>query len=436
MIATQTLLRCLVLTGTLCVALAGCVKSSDSSHVVIRMANWGGASEETEFEATIRRLREEFQRNNPGVEVRVERIPGSQEYVSKMLLSFVAGTEPDIMALDASSAAVFINNGVLLDLAPLIASDPTFRLADYYENVVSIAKRGDKLFAIPGDFTPMVLYYNRKLFREAGIEEPKPGWTYYDFLDAARKLTIVGSDGKTVQWGFKFANWMPGWITWIWNNGGDVLSPTGDRATGYFDSAQTVEALTFLRDLVTKYRVAPSLSSTAATGVDPFLAGKAAMEISGHWAMVGYKEAKELNMEDIGVAPVPTNLPAERGKRTSTTVMYEMGFAIGKNCKHPDAAWKFIKFCTGKRYQEVYNSTGIAVCARKDVSQARAADERERRFLEIVPSARAPWGSVVEGYAFVETTGVQAMDRILAGEDPKRVARQAAQRIDEYFRIR
>lgn len=435
MMVVRTWMRWVGLIGA-CIVLNACQRSDASSRIVVRVANWGGASEETEFELTIRRLREQFQRENPDIEVRVERIPGSQEYVSKMLLSFVAGTEPDIMALDASSAAVFINNGVLRDLTPLIESDPSFRLSDYYENVVAIARRGDQLYAIPGDFTPMVLFYNRKLFREAGVEEPRPGWTYDDFLDAAKKLTIVRSDGKTVQWGFKFANWMPGWITWIWNNGGDVLSPNGDRAGGYFDSPRTVEALTFLRDLVTKHRVAPSLSTTAATGVDPFLTGKAAMEISGHWAMVGYQEAKDLNMEDIGVAPVPTNLPPRDGKRTATTVMYEMGFAIGKNCKHPEAAWKFIKFCTGQRYQEAYNSTGIAVCARKDVSQARATDERERRFLEIVPTARAPWGSIVEGYAFVETTGVQAMDRILAGEDPQQVARQAARRIDEYFRIR
>jgi len=435
MMVVRTAMRWVGLIGV-CIVLNACQRSDASSRIVVRVANWGGASEETEFELTIRRLREQFQRENPDIEVRVERIPGSQEYVSKMLLSFVAGTEPDIMALDASSAAVFINNGVLRDLTPLIESDPSFRLSDYYENVVAIARRGDQLYAIPGDFTPMVLFYNRKLFREAGVEEPRPGWTYDDFLDAAKKLTIVRSDGKTVQWGFKFANWMPGWITWIWNNGGDVLSPNGDRAGGYFDSPRTVEALTFLRDLVTKHRVAPSLSTTAATGVDPFLTGKAAMEISGHWAMVGYQEAKDLNMEDIGVAPVPTNLPPRDGERTATTVMYEMGFAIGKNCKHPEAAWKFIKFCTGQRYQEAYNSTGIAVCARKDVSQARATDERERRFLEIVPTARAPWGSIVEGYAFVETTGVQAMDRILAGEDPQQVARQAARRIDEYFRIR
>ncbi|MFY9234458.1 MAG: extracellular solute-binding protein, partial [Fimbriimonadaceae bacterium] len=208
----------------------GCqyLPGDEPGKIIIRLATWGGAEDtDSDFNQTIRGLWREFERENPGVVIREEKIPGSKEYVSKMLLSFVAGTEPDIMSLDASSAAIFIENGVLKDLRPLIDKDPEFKLDDYYENAVKIASRGEKVYAIPGDFTPMVVYYNRKLFDEAGVPYPRDNWTYDDFIEKAKKLTIP----EKQQWGFKFDNWMPGWIVWLWNTGGDVLgtpSPFSD----------------------------------------------------------------------------------------------------------------------------------------------------------------------------------------------------------------
>src|SRR5688572_13167682 len=103
--------------------LAGCGASDDTDKVVLRISNWSG---DGEFEQTIKGIYEEFERRHPGVDVRVEGIPDG--YVSKVILGFVAGTEPDVMLLDASSAAIFIDNGVLADLAPIIAEDELFDL--------------------------------------------------------------------------------------------------------------------------------------------------------------------------------------------------------------------------------------------------------------------------------------------------------------------
>ncbi len=407
----------------------GCVNPKTGGKTILRVATWGGAGDDSEFVKTVRRLRQEFEKQNPGVEVREEGIPGPGEYVKKLLQSFVAGTEPDIITLDASSAAVFIDNDVLLDLAPLIAADSEFNLNDFYENVVDIARRGSRLYAIPGDFTPIVMYYNKRMFDDAGVPYPKAGWTFEDFANAAKRLTKPG------QFGFKFVNWMPGWITWMWNEGGDVLSPNGDRAAGFLDSERCQRAAEFLRSLVSVWKVAPSLSQSAAAGVDLFANGQAAMEVSGHWAMIGYKNSPKgpdgrplLRIEDVGVAPLPSNI----GK--SVTVMYEAGFAIGKNCKHRELAWKYIKFMTSHRVQSEYNATGIAVCARKDVSQERAADERERMFLALIPTARAPWGAKVEGYETVERAGETAMNAIITGSKSAADAlAEAARKIDKDF---
>src|SRR5690606_25918741 len=141
-------------------------------------------------------------------------------------------------------------------------------------------------------------------------------------------------------YGFTFTNWMPGWIMWLWNNGGDVLNEEGTQAKGYLDSPENVEAITWLRDLVDKHKVAPAFSAMAAQGVEPFANGDAAMEVSGHCALITYTNSKKIDSNEIGVVPLPRRAKADR----SVTVMYEAGLAIGQNCKNPDLAWKFGKY--------------------------------------------------------------------------------------------
>ncbi|MBI5707304.1 MAG: sugar ABC transporter substrate-binding protein [Armatimonadetes bacterium] len=400
-----------------------CGCGSEEAKATLRIANWGGAGDDSEFQRTIREIFQEFGTANR-CRVLQEGIPGSQDYVSKMLLNFVAKSTPDIMTVDASSASVFVDNGALMDLSPYLARDKDISLDEFFPNVVDICRRGDKVYAIPGDFTPMVLYYNKRLFDQAGVPYPDGNWNFAEFREAAAKLTI-----KDKQYGFAFSNWMPGWIMFLWNNGADVLSPDGTKAGGFIDSPKAVEAVTFLRDLVNA-GYAPSLSASAATGVDFFATGRAAMGVSGHWAITGYKESKDIKMSEIGVAPLPTNLAK------SVTVMYEAGLAISKEAKNPDLAWKYLKFFTSYAIQKRYNKTGIAVDARKDVAAERGTDPLERAFLDIVPSARPPWGSRVMGYDYLETAGTKAMEAILQGADPKTALTEAARRIDAYFQLR
>jgi multiple sugar transport system substrate-binding protein len=267
---------------------------------------------------------------------------------------------------------------------------------------------------------------------------PTADWNFAKFREVAKKLTIPGDKpgDPPKQYGFAFANWMPGWVMWLWNNGADHMSPDGKSASGYLDSPKSVEAVQFVADLVVQDPSAPTLSQAAAQGVDLFANGQAAMTVSGHWAMIGYKAAPKgpdglpkITWDDLGVVAMPHNVPQ------SQTVMYESGYAIGAHCKHPEAAWKFIKYMTSHRIQAQYQTSGIAVCARKDVAEERAKTSAlEAGFIPIIPSARPPYGSRIEGYAFVEAQGEKAMDSVLqSGRSPQEALTKAAKRIDREF---
>lgn len=398
----------------------GCGASKGSERIVLRIASWGGAGDDSDAARIQREVYAEFERLHPNVEIQLENTPGPQDYVKKMLLSFVAKAEPDIMRLDASSAAVFINNGVLLDLTSKINGPNGIELGDFFPNVVAIAKRGDAIYAIPIDFTPMVVYYNKEHFDKAGVPYPKFDWTWDDFLAAAKALT---KDGK---YGYTFNNWMPGWLPWIWNNDADVFGENR-KATGAANSPQFVEGITWLRDLVIVHKVAPSLSQLASEGAPPFSHGEAAMETSGHWNLVGLANAPDIKLDQIGIVPIPVS---RRGMQPKT-VMYESGWSIGKNCRHADLAWEFIRYYTSQEVQRKIQSTGIGICARRDIATERANDPRERDFLRIVPTAIRPWGATIEEYNFVESEGQKAMDGVLkGGRDPMEAFTRFAEAVD------
>lgn len=413
-------------------AVISCGPSIPPGSIVLRIGNWGGAKEGNDFDKKVEQIYRDFEKENPGVILREENIPDN--YVAKISLAYIAKAEPDIVMLDASSSALFINSRIVTDLTPFIDSDKKFSLDDFFPNVVNIARRGNALYAIPQDFTPMVVYYNKKLFDAAHVPYPKSSWNFEQFQAVARKLTIKGdySGDQAKQYGFAFTNWPPGWVMWLWNNGADHISPDGTKAVGYLDSPKSVQAVTFLRDMVQE-GLAPSISQTAAMGVDPFANGKAAMAISGHWSLVGYKAAPKgpdgkplITWDDLGVVALPHNTPEPQ------TVMYESGFAIGAHCKHTDVAWKFIRYMTSHRIQSIYQSSGIAVCGRKDVAEERAkTSPLEAAFIPIIPSARPPYGSKIEGYDFVEEQMQKAMDSIIQnGRDPQEAMTRAAQAVE------
>jgi multiple sugar transport system substrate-binding protein len=408
-------------------ALEGCARrktDAPAGVVVLHIADWGGATADPNMARFQRAVEAEWERRFPRILVKPEHIPGSGEYVSKLLTSFVAKTEPELISLDASSAAIFIENDCLLDLMPLVRAE-RFDLSVYYPNVLALAQRGEKLYALPADFTPMMLYYNTRLFDKAGVPYPQDGWTWDDFREACRQLTVQPPGAtRPMQYGFQFENWMPGWIMWIWQNGSDVLSPDGKRATGYLDSPATQEAVAFFTSLVQE-KLAPSLSEAQAQGADPFQSGLVAMKISGHWSIVGLKASERIKLEEVGVVSLP-----QRKKRV--TVLYEMGYAITKRCKRPKEAWEFVKFMSGPFVQRAKAELGIGISAHRAIAESRRnTTPLEPVFLDNIRYGIAPWGARVENYAQVEDIGKEMVEQILIGGiSVEKALREAARRID------
>lgn len=400
--------------------LCGCGdEGSAQATRTLRVANWLHAAVDPSFLALEHALEQEYEQANPGWRLLLEPIPGAGQYAPKLVLMHVAGNPPDAGYLDLSAGAVFIRRGVVRDISRWVQTDDEFRLDDYFPQVASSFQRDGRVFGVPLDFTPMVIFYNRRLFDEAGEPYPEDGWTWEQFAATARRMTLRDADPRAParQFGLHFENVMSFWILWLWSNGGDVLTPDGARAGGALDGPRSVDAIDFLLRLMFDDRSLPTPRESASLGLDLFRAGRAAMDLKGHWMLIDYRSAGL----DVGVVSVPTNIGRP------VTVLYQSGLCAFERGSNADAAWRWIRFMTSAPVQVRRVASGIAISANRHAAAHYADDPIEQAFLRQVEFGRQPWGATVERYPLVEEIGSEMMRSILnaVAKAPDAAARRA-----------
>jgi multiple sugar transport system substrate-binding protein len=232
-------------------------------------------------------------------------------------------------------------------------------------------KGGDQQWALPEQFAGIFLYYNKRLFDEAGVAPPSADWTdsnwnWETFIDAAQKLTKT-SGGKITQYGFVDA-WVPYLSASVlaMGNGVDWFSPPVSPTKCNMDDPSFVAGWQFYSDLANKHKVAPvPQDDGVAPATDLFAAGQAAMCLSGHWMYGAFAEVSDLEF-DVAALPMGPNATAGKSDIGAT------GLAIAAASKNPDAAWEFVKFSCSSEGQEIIAKTGLFVPVLKSVVNSEA----------------------------------------------------------------
>ncbi len=390
--------------------------SPAQDRVTLRLVDWAGIEEIPLDEQAIAA----FRQLHPGIDVEYEPNPGRQ-YEEKILSALAADDAPDVFLLDSKLVPTFTEKGILLDLVPYITSleiDTT----QWYPNVLAIARRGNSLYAFPKGFTPLMIFYNKRSFREAGISSPSADWTWDDYLQAAKSLTKdIDGDGTPDRYGAAFTNYYFYWIPWIWSGGGDVVGPSGDKSTGFLNSPRTESALQFLIDLRVKYHVAPDVGTWAQsekTGANYqlFSNGKIGMIVDGHWRLPKFLQYMESGALDIGVAPLPRH-PGEK----KVNVMYESGWCIPASSRHQREAVMLAAFMAGETACRIRAARRLEIPSVITVAnEVVAADPTgmEETFVKEIPYCRQPWGSVIERFSEIEWTLQDAVDEVMVNGQP------------------
>ncbi len=405
------------------------IRVEHSDKLVLKVAMWG--PKEQEIDAVDVVNLKEFMEQHPNIEVKLEQLTGNID--AKIAASAAIGKMPDIFMFGPNTLRQYADDGFILDLLPFIESDKEadrVNLDDFFPLTIEAYKYRGKLYALPKDFTPLVMYYNKRVFDSSNVPYPPAGgWTWDQFLDTAKKLTRdLNNDGETDQFGFLIQYHPIFWAPLVTINGGLCNAPDGSKCTGYLDSPETLQALRLYTDLQRVHKVSPTTLQEQAMGQSLFETGRIGMMVSGHWQISLFlqSKAKEFSLETMGV----TSLPTTRGKQAN--ILGIAAWAISNQSRNKKEAFSLLKWITNERCIRRRAACHIAIMPRKSIAQEWASKHPwEPIFLEQTNFMKIPEFVHLTNWTVFERLTKKALEEVLLGKSTVQEAfAMAARRID------
>lgn len=274
-----------------------------------------------------------FVAENPGFQVTVLAYD-PVTYDQKLLTDISAGTMPDLFVSADVFTKPFFDSGLTADLIPL-AESTGFDLGTFDEKFLALGEYEGKLGFLPRAADVVVMYFNKRMFDEAGVEYPTDAWTWTDLLAASEQLTIQAEDGTTTQYGVDASySWWAIWVPMVVAEGGEILSEDGSEAV--FNSPEGQKAWGYIFDGLTNGWFMPPSAQDAMGGAGVgFNSGNAAITFTVRAVVPTLRSQLE---DDWDVQLVPS------GTARRSTGMGAMGYAISSQTENPDAAWKLLDY--------------------------------------------------------------------------------------------
>jgi multiple sugar transport system substrate-binding protein len=370
--------------------LAGCEGGSPDA---VRITGWLSSPVE---ETLMRSLVDAFAERHPDLPVHYE--PITANYMDKLLLMLGTRTAPDIVMLEAFWVPWLTAHDVLLPLDGFVARDAGFAVEDFEPALLAPFRRDGRLYGLPKDYSTLVLYYDPEAFAAAGLAGPPKTWS--EFADSARRLTRdTDGDGRVDRYGYSHAEAFEYTLPFVWQNRGEYIDAQGRVA---FTEPAFVEALAFLRQLKSEGSAVLPTDVGAAWNMDAFGRRRAAMAISGLWA-VNFMRETHARMS-YRVAPLPVG-------RQAASVAFMVGYAIPKHSRHPERAWRVLRYLTGPEGQRLWADANVGLPPRRAIAR-RPEFERDplkHVFMDSLKQARV-WQFPVNQRFLDETqTALQAI---------------------------
>ena len=353
--------------------------ATGGEKVKIRLATWAGVDEAKELQAVIDTI------NAKATTFEIVQEAQPADYYTKIQTNLAGGTAADLLWLSQEYIAGYAQKGVLLDITDRLAKDdrPASKLDDYYPSVLQTAQYNGKTYGLPWIAQPVMLYYNPKLFANAGVEPPDENWTWDDFKAAAAKLTKdTNGDGKADQFGTAFNGWPPIQM-FIWQAGGEVISE--DKTKSPLDSPEALAGANFYSDIIYNPMYAATEDVIKEQGFGELAKnGKVAMFYGGAGDDLDYAHAKDPKFAEMKVALVP------KGPKNRATFAWTASTVINAATKNPDQAYAaLVELTDGIQHWKIVAprkslATAAIIAASVPLKQDSAA-----MILKALPDARS-----------------------------------------------
>lgn len=394
--------------GLLASALTACGDSDESADAPKTLTYWAsnqGASLDADKQ-TLQPELDKFERQT-GIKVNLEVVPWS-DLLNRLLAAATSGSGPDVVNIGNTWSASLQATGALIPF-----DDSTLAAVGGKDRFVPAAlaaagAAGKPPAAVPLYSLSYALYYNKKMFADAGIASPPTTWE--QLVEAGKKLTKGNQWGLAVE-GANISENAHHAFAFGQQYGGEWFDSSGAPT---FDTPQNVAAVKRYIDLMAADKIVnPSNAEYAQNqAVSDFANRKAGMLL---WQAVGNNlKSQNMSPDEYGVAPVPfLSAPPAGGKRVNSMVA-GINIAVFKHTKNRDAALRFVKFMTSDEEQVILNRTYGSLPSVKSVAGDAAFAAPEQKVLqEVLGSTAAPLPQVPEESQFETLVGT-AMKELFA----------------------
>lgn len=365
----------------------------------------------------------EFERLNPDITVDYTVFPYG-EYRDRLLVAARAGSPPDVSVVDQVWNPEFAAAGLIEPLDAYIQGSQIVSQEAYFPGAWDSAVYNGRVWGIPFDVGVWEFqYYNRDMFRAAGLNPNRPPSTWDEALEYGEKLTRdTNGDGIIDQWGFAVFGAHDETASvlidsFIFTNGGRIL---GDDGKSALNSPEVIDALKFYLGL-NKFSPTGTLSRSAEDAFLLFTGGAVAIHLYGEWGQDTVKaRAPEMDWA-MGSIPTPPGKTPVGTFGGWNAVMY-------RNAKNKDAAWRFIEYWTSAEVNEK-----VAALTPANIQAAQNFLRERRDFPELIQmtllnAAARPSTPIYPQISEVQQDMVQA---VLLGTSPEQAVRDATEEINQ-----
>jgi raffinose/stachyose/melibiose transport system substrate-binding protein len=306
--------------------------------------------------AEFQSLADEYMKAHPNVQIEIT-VLENDAFKQKLATAVQSGAPPDILqSWGGGVLTEFAHAGLVQDLTAAMQTDGGGDSIS--PGALSLYTVDGKVYGVPWNAGTIGFWYNKDLFKQAGITAPPTTWT--EFLDDVKKLKAAGITpivlGEKDKW--------PGHFYWVYlamREGGKAAFDAAYTRKGSFADPPFIKAGEDLKQLVDLNPFQPGFLATSYEDHQALFANeKGAMELMGHWAP-GSDRSKAQDLAKFNSALGWFPFPSVAGGvgEASDALGGGDGYAIGKNA--PPEAIDFVRFLVSKDTQTALVKLGMAV---------------------------------------------------------------------------
>ncbi|RIK97180.1 MAG: ABC transporter substrate-binding protein [Burkholderiales bacterium] len=325
---------------------------------------------------TIDQMAADFEKENPNIRIKPVYAGTYQESIVKALTAFKSGQPPHLAVLLSTDMFTLIDEGAIVPIDGLAGADGKQWLDGFYPAFMENSRTGGKTWGVPFQRSTIVMYWNKELFKEAGLDPDKAPQNWDELVSYAKKLTKTDAAGNVSTWGVKIpSSGFPYWLFQGLTTPNDTILMNEAGTETYFDKPGSIEALQYWVDLSAKHKVMPGGVIEWGTTPKDFFERKAAIV----WTTTGNLTNIRANAQfPFGVAMLPAK--KRRGSPTGGGNFYVFDKT---SPEERQAAMKFIRWATQPQRAAQWSiATGYVA-----VTPAAWETDEMRKYVQEVPQA-------------------------------------------------